>query len=133
MMQASRGSPPLALMPASNGATSWQSVSRQPIHCAWDSLSERFHRALCADSKPMRVSIDLPAASTTAVNSFSERSAAARRQSASSRAPIFLLSHWICEGRGSCANAIGAAARPIARESSNLRMSGIQTGGFTMT
>ena len=30
MMQARRGSPPLALMPASKGATSWQSVSRQP-------------------------------------------------------------------------------------------------------
>ena len=62
-------------MPASNGATSWHSESRQATHCAWASVSERRQRDFCDDSKPWRASIDLIAASTAAASCRSDLSA----------------------------------------------------------
>ena len=52
MMQRRRGSPALASMPDSNGATSWHSESRHATHCPCASLSERRQRAFCEDSRP---------------------------------------------------------------------------------
>src|SRR5208337_2359127 len=66
--------------------------------------------AFCDDSSPWRASIDLVAASTAAARSLSARSAAERKHSARSRAPIFLASQASCDGRKSSA---AAAAEPI--------------------
>src|SRR5271154_7629062 len=122
MMQRKRGSPLLASMPHSNGATSWHSESRQATHCDWASLRERRQRAFCDDSKPWRASIDLVAPSTAVASSLSDRSALVLRHSASSRAPILLGSQAVCDGRASSARANGQKAITAAASTRDRRI-----------